>query len=113
MVRHIIRRYEDAVRKQNDMNLQEALARIEELEDEISDLELENDDLEEQVKRLEDPLYDEDCECGLGDIDPEDLEDLNAFAFLREIGLDPWNLPNDLGTRMVIRDLIAAARVLR
>lgn len=87
------------------MNLREALARIEELEDQIADLELEIDDLQPEDDDL---YYEEDCP----DLD-EDPRYMEMREFIRDIGFDPDALPSSLGERMALCNLIAAARVLR
>jgi len=84
------------------MNLKEALAKIEELEEQIADMELEIDDLEQDAERANDPLYDNEEYNGLKlqtlDYDPEEL-----YIFLEDIGLDPNRLPSSLGERMDIK----------
>ncbi len=85
------------------MNLKEALAKIEELEEEIADLEQEIDDLEQDAERANDPLYGDDDVIEIFNPDPEALETLDPYVFLRDIGLDPWNLPSSLGARMDIK----------
>lgn len=85
------------------MNLKEALAKIEELEEEIADLELEIDGLEQDAERANDPLYDSDDVIEIFNPDPEALETLDPYIFLRDIGLDPWKLPSSVGERMDIR----------
>jgi len=85
------------------MNLKEALAKIEELEEQIADLEQEIDDLEQDAERANDPLYDSDDVIEIFNPDPEALETLDPYVFLRDIGFDPWNLPSSVGERMDIR----------
>lgn len=85
------------------MNLQEALARIEELEHIIGEQNLVIDDLENQVGKLE-----REIENSWVPVLDEDLEDLEERNFLRDIGLDPDRLPSSVGVRMDIRDRIAS-----
>lgn len=91
------------------MNLKEALTKIEELEEQIADLEMEIDDLKQDAEEEElyGDLYAEDEDVLVQD-DPEYLETLDAFVFLREIGLDPFKLPSSVGERMEIRDRLAS-----
>ena len=81
------------------MNLQEALARIEELEHIIGEQNLVIDDLENQVGKLE-----REIENSWVPVLDEDLEDLEERNFLRDIGLDPDRLPTSVGDRMMLRD---------
>jgi hypothetical protein len=94
------------------MNLKEALAKIEELEEQIADLEMENDDLQQDKKDDEEygDLYLEDDDCPDLDEDPRYME---LRDFIRDIGFDPEALPSSLGDRMAICGLIEAARAMR
>jgi chromosome segregation ATPase len=80
------------------MNLRDALAKIEELEEQIADLEMEKSDLEVKVDRLE-----QEIEGSWIPVSAEDLEDLPERIFLQEIGFDPDRLPSSVGERMDIR----------
>lgn len=80
------------------MNLIDALAKIEELEDIIANQNLAIDDLEVKVGQLEQQIED-----SWMPVSEEDLEDLQERSFLREIGFDPDRLPSTLGERMDIR----------
>lgn len=92
------------------MNLKEALAKIEELEDQIADLEMEVDDLEQDAERANDPLYDDDDDCIDLDEDPRYME---LRDFLSDIGFDPQSLPSTVGERMAIARLIEAGRMFK
>jgi chromosome segregation ATPase len=85
------------------MNLQEALARIEELEEIIANQNMAIDDLENKIGDLEQQIED-----SWIPVTKEDLEDLEQFTFLRDIGLDPDRLPSSVGERMNIRDRLAS-----
>lgn len=80
------------------MNLKDALAKIEELEEQIADLELEVHDLEVKVSQLEEQIED-----SWMPVSEEDLEDLPERIFLQEIGFDPDRLPTSVGERMDIK----------
>lgn len=80
--------------------------------DKISELTMKVGDLEQELCDLEDDLNGEEANSGLYgeddfeivvDPDPEYLETLDPYIFLRDIGLDPWNLPSSVGERMDIR----------
>lgn len=80
------------------MNLRDALAKIEELEEIIADQNLAIDDLEVKVGKLEQEIED-----SWIPISPEELEEVQERVFLRDIGLDPDRLPSSVGERMDIR----------
>lgn len=84
--------------------------------DKISEISMKIGDLEQELIDLEDDLNgdadsglysDDDFEIVV-DPDPEYLETLDPYIFLREIGFDPWNLPKTLGERNDIRDRLAS-----
>ena len=79
------------------MNLKEALARIEELEEIVASQNLAIDDLENKVGRLEN-----NTDWWIP-VSEEELEDMDERVFLRDIGLDPDRLPSSVGERMDIR----------
>jgi len=80
------------------MNLKEALARIEELEDIITAQNSEIDDLEHEVGKLE-----REIENSWVPVSDEDFNEIEERVFLRDIGFDPDRLPTSVGERMDIR----------
>lgn len=91
--------------------------KIAEITSKVGDLEQELIDLEGDLDSIEadEDLYSEDDDQWIyaPNPDPEFLETLDPYIFLREIGLDPFNLPDNLGELMAIRDAVKAARMLR
>lgn len=78
----------------------DALQTIEDLKHQISEMDDEISELEDRIEELEKEVEDAD----LFELDSDDLEELDAYVFLREIGFDPDNLPTSVGERIDIRN---------
>lgn len=80
------------------MNLKDALAKIEELEEIITAQNGRIDDLETEIGQLEQKIED-----SWIPVSEEDLQDLPERIFLQDIGLDPDRLPTSVGERLDIK----------
>lgn len=80
------------------MNLREAFAKIEKLEDIITAQNSRIDELEHEVGKLE-----QEVENSWVPVSDEEFNEIEERVFLRDIGFDPDRLPSMLGERVDIR----------